>query len=72
MGHYARGEIWIPVEDWYEFALKYMPKSDGEWSLGHPIFRDGEMCVPFAINTECHPSKESEPPEWTKGKEKQP
>ena len=66
MGHWARGEAWIPLEDWTEFVLKYIPKTDGELSFGFPREDADCIVVPFALNTECHPKDEAEPPDWLK------
>jgi hypothetical protein len=69
MGYAARGDAWIPIEDWVEFVRKYMPTvHEAELSLGPPIVRDGEVSVPWAVNTECHPMDEANPPEWLKKK----
>jgi hypothetical protein len=68
MGHAARGDIWIPIQDWYDFVTKYAPHTTGEMSFGPPSEMDGELSVPFAINTECHPMDEASPPECIKGK----
>lgn len=69
MGHWAQGEIWIPIEDWSEFVGKYAPGTDGEVSYGPPREEEGAICVPFAVNTECHPKDQDEPPTWLKPKE---
>lgn len=66
MGHAARGEAWIPLEDWYEFITRYIPKTDGEISYAEPVMQDDCVMVRFAINTDCHPSQEADPPEWLK------
>lgn len=66
MGCWARGEVWIPLRDWYEFVQKYAPSSsDGIYSFGPPAIQDDEMVVPFAMNTEVPPGDEVDPPEWT-------
>jgi len=68
MGHAARGEIYIPAEEWAEFVLKFAPRSEGEYDFGPPEQDPdtGDVLVPFAMNTECHPQQEIDPPAWHK------
>jgi hypothetical protein len=57
MGFSAEGEVIIPMEEFREFACKYVP---GSWepSFGVPrITKDGfGMIISFAIGTESHPA----------------
>lgn len=66
MGHRVEGEVYIPLEDWSEFVLKYAPKTSGEVALGPPRREGPDIVVPYAANTECHPLNQSTPPEWAK------
>lgn len=68
MGHWARGEAWIPFDEWYDFIKKYIPQTDGELSFGEPRPDADCIVVPFALNTECNPAEEADPPEWLKRK----
>jgi hypothetical protein len=66
MGYYARGEVWIPGEEFWEFVFKHLPHGGAEVSFGTPVMRDGELVIPYALNTECHPKDEADPPAWLK------
>jgi len=65
MGHLCTGEIFIPMEDFYEFVSRYAPASPGNMEFGLPTI-DGnhDLIVQFAINTECLPSDQVDPPEF--------
>lgn len=68
MGHWARGEVWIPLHEWYAFVRGHMPISEsGLDAIGPPRIDGDDLVVPYAINTECPPREEADPPEWTKG-----
>ena len=65
MGFTARGKIWIPEEEWTRFVLQFVSTGPAEVSLGPPKIEQGmDLVVPYAANTECHPSEETVPPEW--------
>jgi hypothetical protein len=68
MAHAVQGEVWIPLEDWYEFIGKYAPKTDGEILWGEPTQTSSDIVIPFACNTECHPAEQATPPPWAKKK----
>jgi len=64
MGLACRGEVWIPREEWARFVLSFVSTGPAEVSLGPPSVNGNDIVVPYAANTECHPSQESVPPEW--------
>lgn len=60
MGFAAEGEVWILQDAWFKFVTSFLPDDAGTAcvALGDPELRDGELVVPFAMNTECHPSEQ--------------
>lgn len=64
MAHVCEGIAYIPLEEFSGFVEGYIPKSDGELALGAPKVQDGDLVIPFAVNTECHPSEQSPKPDF--------
>lgn len=68
MGFVCRGEVWIPLDEWARFVLSFVSTGAAEVSLGPPSINGDDVVVPYAANTECHPSQEAVPPEWERKK----
>lgn len=65
MGYACEGEVFIPKENWFEFVLDFLPKTDANIEFGPPDFTDEfDVRVPYAANTECSPSEQATPPKW--------
>lgn len=66
MGFAAEGEVWISQDAWFKFVTSFLPDDAGTAcvALGDPELRDGELVVPFAMNTECHPSEQAVLPKF--------
>ena len=72
MGFKFRGDLMIPQAAFQEFALKFSPINNGNFAVGPPrLLPNGDIMVPFAMNSEVHPKEEDDPPEWLK-KDKKP
>jgi hypothetical protein len=59
MGYDATGKIYIPLEEFWEFAAKYLPESGAEVSYGIPHVEGNDLEIDYAASTSCNPS------EWT-------
>lgn len=75
MSFSAEGKVQIPLSDFYEFVLKYLPKGP-EYALGVPQVSETELEIIFAVSTECHPEDWRVPPkavtQWAELVEKAP
>ena len=62
MGYRVQGTCFIPPEEFWAFASKYIPSNPlGEWKPNDKSVRideNGDLQFEFIINTECHPSQE--------------
>lgn len=66
MGYWVEGEVTIPAKEWIDFVIKFTPVvyyDDTE--IGDPRYdEEGNVVVPFATNTYCHPREQIEPPKF--------
>lgn len=67
-GFRLAGELFLDKKDFVELLIAKFPVlQDGEFTLGQLIDNGNHIMIPFAVNTECHPTQETtndDTPEW--------
>jgi hypothetical protein len=58
----GEGVLYIPLEDFRRFALKYLPKSGADIVLGIPRIEDDLIAIDWAASTICNPIDWAEKP----------
>jgi hypothetical protein len=60
MGYYCDGTIEIPLDEFTEFVLQYIPNGPAMTKLGVPKVNvsNGTIEIDFSQNTECWPEDE--------------
>jgi hypothetical protein len=62
MAYDAEGSVYIPLEEFWIFAMKYLPKTHAEFAFGKPRIVDDDIVFDYAASTVCNPKDWAEKP----------